>query len=535
MSASGFKVTVLCPTGHRVTVKVSKESPILEILREVCRKRNLDVSKHRLKHHKTVLDNGLSVRFANLPNNANLELEELDEAVAASSKPVKLALQFEGRPRVIVEVPDSLNLAEVVGKSQDGSSGVKDGEEAVVVYMRREIVGEAELRKVTLRDLGIVSGMSAAIRVFYKKPELLRDQAHVPGSSLAAPKAPSEPKEQVWRPMKANADITLDQIVGKSSTAAMDIPAEKNTEPTPALHPEPEKNICRQKDQSSSTRTVASGSHPGPLESAHSPAREVEDIQPPEPPVLHYQGSSKSVIFKIGEGSRSFIKSGSELSDDFFEMTIDDVKLLYKDNKKLIKDLDEGQELLTKGMRDSRQEGLKLTLLQKYKKCMVRVQFGVDALVVQSVFTPGQTIQEVKNALKEFLVEPEMKFYLYTTPPKKILDNGSNMLDNGCVPAALLHFCADEPNYKDKQCLKPDLKLSNVTGVEQSIKESGVYRAANQSTTPEDFRSASSSSESTNQSVASSNAGGTKRPLEHDLKKHPEDKKVPKWLSKGKQ
>ena len=83
----------------------------------------------------------------------------------------------------------------------------------------------------------------------------------------------------------------------------------------------------------------------------------------------------------------------SELSDDFFDMTIDDVKLLYKDNKELLKNLDEGGELLTRGMREARVEGEKLSLLQKYKKCLVRIQIGRDGRVLQGLFKPGTTIR----------------------------------------------------------------------------------------------------------------------------------------------
>ena len=58
--------------------------------------------------------------------------------------------------------------------SSSGSS--PDGEIPVLNYMRREVVGEAELQRTTLRDLGIVAGGSAALRVIYKKPEALKSE-----------------------------------------------------------------------------------------------------------------------------------------------------------------------------------------------------------------------------------------------------------------------------------------------------------------------------------------------------------------------
>ena len=64
---SSFKVTVLCPSGHRITVKLdSRDSPVLDILRHVCNKRDLDIKAHKLKHHNTILDNTISIRYTRL-------------------------------------------------------------------------------------------------------------------------------------------------------------------------------------------------------------------------------------------------------------------------------------------------------------------------------------------------------------------------------------------------------------------------------------------------------------------------------------
>ena len=491
MSTSGtaFKLTVLCPSGHRVTVKVSRESPVLEVLTEACRKRGLDPAKHRLIFHKKALDNGLSIRYANLPNNANIDLEELEEPVQSSGKPVKLAVQLEGRPRVIFDVADVTTLKDIVRQAQGTDKVGGEGEEPVVVYMRREIVGEEELGKVNLRGLGIVSGTNAAIRVLYKKPEVLKDQAHVPA---AAPPHKPVQKEQPWRAMKTDSDITLEKIVGKPQPF----------QPPPAQEPAPEVD----RPVSPEPMDVAAPD-PEPSKPSKSAAPEPVVVKPKAPPILKYFGQHNSVIFEFGQGSST--RGLSELSDDFFEMTIDDMKLLYSENKKLLKDLEEGQELLTKGMKEARHEGQKLTLLQKYRRCLIRVQFGHDGKVIQTVFNPSQTVNEVKQALKEFLIDPNMRFYLYTTPPKKVLDCSSNLLDADCVPAALLHFYAEDDEFRNAKCLKSDLPLSNSTGVEQSVQESGVQRRKH-------------------------SEGGVKRPSE--LKEAPaEDKKVPKWLSKGKQ
>ena len=44
--------------------------------------------------------------------------------------------------------------------------------------MRKEITGN-DLSKTTLKSLGLTGGMSAALRFFYKQPDVLKEQANV--------------------------------------------------------------------------------------------------------------------------------------------------------------------------------------------------------------------------------------------------------------------------------------------------------------------------------------------------------------------
>lgn len=240
---------------------------------------------------------------------------------------------------------------------------------------------------------------------------------------------------------------------------------------------------------------------------------------------MHYL-ADKFVVFDKSDASNTRVLS--ELSDDFFDMTIADVKLLYKENKNLLKDLDEGEQLLTQGMRNARKEGNKLTLLQKYKKCLVRIQFGRDGRVVQGGFAPSATIKEVRDSIRQFLEDPQLKFNLYTTPPKRVLEDDSNLLDNHCVPSVLLHVEAPADG-NGRKLLKPDLPLSNAAGVEQSVQESGVLRRT-AITKPEN-----SAQQSGGNSDPSSSSAAVKRPSQTELKKTPDDKKLPKWFQKGKQ
>ena len=100
----------------------------------------------------------------------------------------------------------------------------------------------------------------------------------------------------------------------------------------------------------------------------------------PEPAVLHYLEGGMVAYDRAEAGANAAL---SQLSDDFFDMTIDDVKLLHREARDLVKEMNEGGHLMTKEMRETQKEGQKLAALNKYKKCLVRMNFAQDAIVIQ--------------------------------------------------------------------------------------------------------------------------------------------------------
>ena len=64
-----MQTVVLCPDGHRVTIKITKQTPLLSILEEACTKRKLEPSNHGLRRENDRpqvpnLDLSLTVNFA---------------------------------------------------------------------------------------------------------------------------------------------------------------------------------------------------------------------------------------------------------------------------------------------------------------------------------------------------------------------------------------------------------------------------------------------------------------------------------------
>lgn len=99
-----------------------------------------------------------------------------------------------------------------------------------------------------------------------------------------------------------------------------------------------------------------------------------------------------------------------------------------------------------------------------YKNVVVRVQFP-DQIILQGVFTPSNTIEDVTNFIKQHLQEPEKPFHIckytydyktfpvsgpkssydfliiaVTTPLKENLDPEMTLLQANFVPCVHLHF-----------------------------------------------------------------------------------------------
>ena len=64
-----MQCSVLCPDGHRVPIKMSRQTPLLTILEEACGKRKLDPAKHAIRRENDRpnvpnLDCSLTIGFA---------------------------------------------------------------------------------------------------------------------------------------------------------------------------------------------------------------------------------------------------------------------------------------------------------------------------------------------------------------------------------------------------------------------------------------------------------------------------------------
>uniref|UniRef100_A0A9I9CTU4 UBX domain-containing protein n=1 Tax=Cucumis melo TaxID=3656 RepID=A0A9I9CTU4_CUCME len=81
----------------------------------------------------------------------------------------------------------------------------------------------------------------------------------------------------------------------------------------------------------------------------------------------------------------------------------------------------------------------------KITKVSVRVRFP-DNHTLEATFHPSETMQTLVDLLTKVVAQPELPFYIYTTPPKKqIKDLTQDFYSAGFVPGAIVYFSYDLP------------------------------------------------------------------------------------------
>ena len=90
----------------------------------------------------------------------------------------------------------------------------------------------------------------------------------------------------------------------------------------------------------------------------------------------------------------------------------------------------------TKAMR----EAAELKKAEHYSKVAVRIHFP-DRYVLQGFFKPLEPIRALRNFICDHLEDPQIKFYLYTAPPRCVLeDEAQSLFKAKLFPAALVYF-----------------------------------------------------------------------------------------------
>lgn len=209
-----------------------------------------------------------------------------------------------------------------------------------------------------------------------------------------------------------------------------------------------------------------------------------------------------------------------ELPDEFFEVTVDDVRRRLAQLKSERKRLEEAP-LVTKAFREAQMK----EKLERYPKVVLRVLFP-DRYILQGFFRPSETVGDLRDFVRSHLGNPALPFHLFITPPKTILeDHTLTLFQANLFPAALVHFGAEEPTglYLEPKLLEHTVSPSAADVlVTRCMSRTSVTPSPLPAPDPVPLESEAAAEEGAVGPPEPS--PGTAQPLRRDLGK------VPKWL-----
>ncbi|NXI41658.1 ASPC1 protein, partial [Galbula dea] len=436
----GAVVSVLAPSGRRVTVRVGPGTVLLQILEEVCRKQGGSPGEYGLKFQRSVLDLSLQWRFARLPNNAKLEMVPVSNRVGTGNT-VRIALQLDDGCRLQDTFLCQQTLWELLnhfGKIREFME--QHGEfSPVCIYMRDEIAGKDALEKTTLKSLGLTGG-SAIIRVVMKKCSSSDQEEAVdamvrcseltvrPGSiggavDVPLPRANTFPEDLDHRDVATSLDSCTDKqdSIRESQASLEELWPSSEPESTSVvpfsgdgqgLGASPVASQSLGLDMPSSKLPTTSSSPGGPSKPKKSKnsqelQKEQKQLVEREPLVCHL------------DLLEPLHAAPEELSDDFFEVTVDDVRKRLAQLQSERQRLEEAP-LMTKSLREAQLK----EKLERYPKVVLRVHFP-DRHVLQGIFHPSETVGILRDFVRSHLADADLPFYLFTAPPRMILNDES--------------------------------------------------------------------------------------------------------------
>ena len=165
------------------------------------------------------------------------------------------------------------------------------------------------------------------------------------------------------------------------------------------------------------------------------------------------------LIYDANERKESVASTTSDrdLPDDFFELTTDELRRRMKELRQECAALEDAP-LLTEKLRSSKKEQNEKGLLSKYPVTILRVQFP-NGIVLQIPSPSDVLLSDIKRDILVYLDgELQMEdFYLYSAPPKVILETGVSLISSGLTPSSNVyigtnktHSCQLKPAFVEK-------------------------------------------------------------------------------------
>ncbi|XP_047534689.1 tether containing UBX domain for GLUT4 isoform X1 [Vanessa atalanta] len=432
-------IVVLTPNGRRVKVHCTPDTNILQLLEDVCAKQGLEPNDYDLKHHKHILDLTTTVRFCNLPNKAFLEMVEAEKKRVESN--VTIGLMLNDGERMTGDFTPNTSLYDLIMSLAPNE--LPNLHNPTISYMRQEVTGVKALKEKSLRQLGLIAGR-AILRLLDKTEPMQANISSVyrrvktekPENGLVTSTEPSHSNNDE-KCIQGPSNIKNTENAQGSLDPMILIKQEKNKKDAKV-----EMDLPTELDIDQNFKTMDQETLPKQQESTTS-------YQPPQPQITQenlerrlrieeevtFIGSQKAIVFMPPDGNEEEL---SDLPDDFYELTIEEVRKIYHELQQRRIEL-ENTPILTSTKREEFAQQASLSKINMYKNVVVRIQFP-DNMILQGVFTPNNTIEEVQNFVKEHLQNQDKPFHIFTTPLKEDLDPNVTLLEAKFVPCVHMHF-----------------------------------------------------------------------------------------------
>ncbi|CAH3157327.1 unnamed protein product [Porites lobata] len=457
-------VVVLCPNARRQTIKVNPTTTVLQVLEEVCRKQGLSSEQYALKNQRKILDDTLPIRYSGLSNNAHLELVTSQKSKKVQSTST-VGLQLESGERLVKEFPSSSSLWDVLSywdSNQDSPHQGKiinptpeENKNPVCVYMTQEIKGGSSLQNTTLHSLGL-AGKRVVIRLIYRQFEETAEATEIveakelkerkgPTSTNPVPMTNERCKEKKTEEHQAVNKTVVTTATSTSQGSNQrtlrevqrDVKTD-NSSKTPSKDILAQEGVKEPKRARRSSPKAPFADFKFPEETAGMDLIQREKADSSRREFLASTCDRQPVVFSEEDPASPKPVEG-EIPDSFFEVSVDDIRVMLRDLKSE-RNQAGSAPLMTRAMRETREEAE----MYKYDKVVVRVKFP-DRLILQAFFRPMETVSAVTELVKSHLQDPNVKFYLYITPPKKMLDKpNATLFENKLYPASVIHFGCQE-------------------------------------------------------------------------------------------
>lgn len=174
--------------GQKKSIKVAPNTLMVTVLQEAASSFHVDSNNYVLKHKRTVINNSEPFRFANIPNNATLDLEvvEKSKTTVGGGGLTKVALSIEGLGSITGTYDSSYSLYQMIESlSNEGKLPSNISSSSMeLIYLRTAYKGIDEMSKVTFASLGL-AGQS--VRLQLRSTSIIAAAASISASAELTP------------------------------------------------------------------------------------------------------------------------------------------------------------------------------------------------------------------------------------------------------------------------------------------------------------------------------------------------------------